>query len=66
MLKWELLIPVIILGGLGSGLTELDESAGLAALYTLAIEVWVYKDLSSRRTCRASPRRRWGSRARSS
>ncbi len=46
MLKWELLIPVIILGGLASGLTELDESAGLAALYTLIIEVYVYKDLS--------------------
>jgi tripartite ATP-independent transporter DctM subunit len=49
LLKWELLIPVIILGGLGSGLTSLDESAGLAALYTLAIEVWVYKDLSLRK-----------------
>lgn len=46
MLKWELLIPVIILGGLATGLTELDESAGLAALYTLVIEVYVYKDLS--------------------
>ena len=46
MLKWELLIPVIILGGLGTGLTELDESAGLAALYTLLIEVYVYKDLT--------------------
>jgi C4-dicarboxylate transporter DctM subunit len=46
MLKWELLIPVIILGGLATGLTELDESAGLAALYTLIIEVYVYKDLS--------------------
>jgi tripartite ATP-independent transporter DctM subunit len=46
MLKWELLTPVIILGGLASGLTELDESAGLAALYTLVIEVYVYKDLS--------------------
>jgi tripartite ATP-independent transporter DctM subunit len=46
LLKWELLTPVIILGGLGSGLTSLDESAGVAALYTLAIEVWVYKDLS--------------------
>ena len=45
-LKWELLTPVIILGGLASGLTELDESAGLAALYTLIIEVFVYKDLS--------------------
>ena len=49
MLKWELLIPVIILGGLASGLTELDESAGLAALYTLVIEVYVYKDLSLKR-----------------
>lgn len=46
LLKWELLIPVIILGGLVSGLTSLDESAGLAAIYTLAIEVWIYKDLS--------------------
>ncbi len=31
MLKWELMTPVIILGGLASGLTQLDESAGLAA-----------------------------------
>ena len=46
MLKWELLIPVIILGGLASGLTSIDESAGLAALYTLGIEVWIYKDLT--------------------
>jgi tripartite ATP-independent transporter DctM subunit len=46
MLKWELLIPVIILGGLATGLTELDESAGLAAFYTLVVEIYVYKDLS--------------------
>ena len=46
MLKWELFIPIIILGGLGTGLTSLDESAGLAALYTLIIEVYIYKDLS--------------------
>jgi len=46
MLKWELLVPVIILGGLATGLTELDESAGLAALYTLIVEVYVYRDLS--------------------
>jgi len=48
-LKWELLTPVIILGGLATGLTELDESAGLAAAYTLLIEVYVYKDLSLRK-----------------
>ena len=49
LLKWELLIPVLILGGLASGLTSLDESAAITALYTLVIEVWVYKDLSFRK-----------------
>jgi tripartite ATP-independent transporter DctM subunit len=46
LIKWELLVPVVILGGLGSGLTGIDEVAALAALYTLLIEIYVYKDLS--------------------
>lgn len=46
LIKWELLVPVVILGGLGSGLTGIDEVAALAALYTLIIEIYVYKDLS--------------------
>lgn len=46
LLKWELGVPVVILGGLGTGLTSLDESAALTAVYTLCIEVFVYKDLS--------------------
>ena len=45
-LKWELLIPVIIVGGLLTGLTGLDESAAITALYTLVIEAFVYKDIS--------------------
>ncbi len=45
LIKWELAVPVVILGGLLSGLTSLDESAAIAALYTLVIEVVVYKDL---------------------
>jgi C4-dicarboxylate transporter, DctM subunit len=45
LLKWELGVPVVILGGLGTGLTSLDESAALTAVYTIAIEVFVYKDL---------------------
>lgn len=49
MIKWELLIPVVILGGLGSGLTNLEESAALAAFYTFAIEVFIYKDLEIRK-----------------
>ena len=39
-------MPVIILGGLGTHLTSLDESAALAALYTLVVEVFIHKDLS--------------------
>jgi len=49
VIKWELLVPVIILGGLITGFTGLDESAAITALYTLVIEVWVYKDLSLRK-----------------
>jgi C4-dicarboxylate transporter DctM subunit len=45
LIKWELGVTVVILGGLGTGLTSLDESAALAAVYTLCIEVFVYKDL---------------------
>jgi C4-dicarboxylate transporter, DctM subunit len=33
LLKWELGVPVVILGGLGTGLTSLDESAALTAVH---------------------------------
>jgi tripartite ATP-independent transporter DctM subunit len=46
LLKWELGAPVLILGGLGTHLTSLDESAALAALYTMVVEVFIHKDLS--------------------
>jgi C4-dicarboxylate transporter, DctM subunit len=49
LMKWELGVPVVILGGLGTGLTSLDESAALAAVYTLCIEVFIYKDLDLRK-----------------
>jgi tripartite ATP-independent transporter DctM subunit len=45
-LKWELGIPIILVVGLTSGITQIDECAGLVALYTLVIEVFIYKDLS--------------------
>jgi len=44
--KWELFAPVLVLAGLGSGLMQLHESAAAAALYTLIVEVYIYKDLS--------------------
>jgi C4-dicarboxylate transporter, DctM subunit len=45
LLKWELGVPVVILGGLGTHLTSLDESAALTAVYTLIVEFFVHKDL---------------------
>src|SRR5262249_25345161 len=45
-LKWELVIPGIILGGLGTGLTTLDEVSALTALYVFCVEVWIHKDVS--------------------
>lgn len=46
LIKWEMLVPVIIFGGLLSGTAGLEESAAVAALYTLLIEVFIYKDLN--------------------
>ena len=46
LLKWELGVPIVILGGLGTRLTSLEESAGLAAAYTVIVEFYVHKDLS--------------------
>lgn len=43
--KWELLIPVVSLGGIFSGLATPVEAAALTALYAFIIEVFVYRDL---------------------
>lgn len=43
--KWEIGIPVLILGGLATGLTQIDEAAALAAFYAIVVEVYIYKDL---------------------
>lgn len=44
-IKWELGIPVLILGSLGTGLADIDEAAAIAAFYVLAIEFLIHKDL---------------------
>lgn len=46
LLKWELGAPVVILGGLATGLTSIDESAAIAAVYTIIVEVFIHNDLS--------------------
>jgi C4-dicarboxylate transporter, DctM subunit len=43
--KWELGVFGILIVGIATQLAEIDEAAGLVALYTLVVEVFVYKDL---------------------
>ena len=44
-IKWELFIPILILGSLATGLADIDESAAIAAAYVMLVELFVYKDL---------------------
>ena len=44
--KWELLLPVVVVGGIFTGLTTLVEAAAVTAAYAVFIEVFVYRDLS--------------------
>lgn len=52
LVRWELGLPVVILGGLASGLTSLDESAALGVAWTLLVVVGVHKDLTWRQVPR--------------
>jgi tripartite ATP-independent transporter DctM subunit len=47
--KWEALLPVGLLGGMYSGLLRIHEAAAFTAIYTLIIEVGIYRDVSFRR-----------------
>jgi C4-dicarboxylate transporter DctM subunit len=44
--KWELGVFILLVIGIKTNMTDIDEAAGLVALYTLCIECFIYKDLS--------------------
>ena len=44
--KWELVLPLVVLGSIFSGYATLVEAAALTVLYTFAIESLVHRDLS--------------------
>ena len=46
--KWEAILPVALLGGMYTGLLRIHEAAAFTAIYTLIIEVWIYRDVSFR------------------
>ncbi|SFT41639.1 C4-dicarboxylate transporter, DctM subunit [Pseudovibrio denitrificans] len=43
---WSLLMPVILLGGIYSGYFTATESAAIALAYALAVELFIYKELT--------------------
>jgi C4-dicarboxylate transporter DctM subunit len=45
--KWELLLPVVVLGALFSGFATPVEAAAFSAFYTLVIETLLYRDYRS-------------------
>jgi tripartite ATP-independent transporter DctM subunit len=47
--KWELLLPVVVLGGIVGGYTTLVEAAALTVLYTFVVECFIERGLSVRR-----------------
>ena len=47
--KWELAMPVIVLGALFSGLATAVEAAALIAFYAFVVQTAVHRDLSIRR-----------------
>ena len=44
--KWELLLPVVVLGGILGGLTTLVEAAAVTVLYAFIVECLIFRDLS--------------------
>jgi tripartite ATP-independent transporter DctM subunit len=50
---WALLMPVIILGGIFSGLVTATEGAGLAVVAALVIGIFIYRDLDVSRLRKA-------------
>ncbi|HTI39893.1 MAG TPA: TRAP transporter large permease subunit [Vicinamibacterales bacterium] len=45
--KWELLLPIVILGSLLGGLATVVESAALAALYAFVVQRFIHRDLAN-------------------
>jgi C4-dicarboxylate transporter, DctM subunit len=47
--KWELGLPVVVVGGMATGLLRVHEASAFTGLYVLLIESLVYREISLRR-----------------
>lgn len=46
--KWELPLPIVVLGGIYSGFFAVSEAAAVTALYVLIVEVFILREISLR------------------
>lgn len=44
--KWELILPLLVLGGIISGKVTLDEAAALTAIYACIVEIGIHRSIS--------------------
>ena len=44
--KWEILLPIVVLGGIFGGYTTLVEAAAVTVFYAFVVECFIFKDLS--------------------
>jgi tripartite ATP-independent transporter DctM subunit len=44
--KWEILLPILVLGSIFTGIATIVESAAIAALYALITQCFIHRDLS--------------------
>ncbi|MCK0155130.1 TRAP transporter large permease subunit [Alcanivorax sp. S6407] len=47
--RWELPLPIVVLGGIFSGFLVVSEAAAVTALYVLVAEVFLYKEITLRK-----------------
>lgn len=47
--RWELPMPILVLGGIYSGFLAVSEAAAATALYVLIMELWLYKEIKFHR-----------------
>ncbi len=47
--KWELLLPLVVVGGIFGGIVTLVEAAAVTVIYSFVVECLVYRDLSVRK-----------------
>jgi tripartite ATP-independent transporter DctM subunit len=44
--KWEVAIPMVLIGGMGLGILRIHEASAFTAVYVLLIEVFIYRDIA--------------------